>query len=105
VAANLDPVGARPAAGVLGDLYTAPAAGSIISSIAVTNIGLATTFRVRVAPLGAADAATHAVFHDAPLAANATLVLTCGMTLVGTDKLRVQSATGDVVFHAWGQEL
>lgn len=102
---NLNPVGLQPAAATNGDLYTAATGGAVISSIAVTNIGAATTFRIRIAPGGAADAAVHSVFHDASLAANATLILTCGITLLATDKLRVQSLSGTVVFHCWGQEL
>lgn len=96
----------RPAAATVSDLYTVPASTrTLISSVMICNdAGTSTTVRLMLAPLGAADAAVHRVVADAPISANTTVGFTLGVTLKATDKLRCQSASGSVNFHAVGVE-
>lgn len=96
----------RPAAGTLVTAYAAPSGGSaLVSTLLACNTGdLATTIRIRLAPAGAADVDTHALFQDVPLGAGDTMTATLGLTLGATDALRLQSASGTVSFTISGQE-
>lgn len=96
----------RPAAATTSDLYTVPASTrTLISSVIVANDdSAATTIRIMLAPLGAADATVHRVVADAPINANTTVGFTLGVTLKATDKVRVRSASGNVNFHMVGVE-
>ena len=95
-----------PTAATLVDLYTVPAARQAsTSSINVCNQGAATTFRVMVAPAGAADAPVHRQFFDVPIDANETINAVIGWTLDATDKVRCQSASGSVSFGLYGVEI
>ncbi len=96
----------KPAGATLADLYTVPAAtSSTVSTINVCNQGTATTFRISVAPAGVADALTQYLVYDAPILSNDSLPFTIGITLATTDKIRVQSASGNVSFSAFGVEI
>jgi glucose-6-phosphate dehydrogenase assembly protein OpcA len=97
----------NPSATTLTDLYTVPAATqAIVASIAVCNEGsTATTFRISLAVAGAADNAKQYIYYDVPIPANSTLVLTAGITLQTTDKIRVYAGNTSLAFNAWGQQL
>lgn len=96
-----------PAATTLTDLYTVPAGKSTtISSITICNRDtVAGTFRITVAPAGAADAVAHAIFFDQALDAKSTYVATLGVTLAATDKIRVYGSTANFSFSAFGVEV
>ena len=98
---------ANPLAATLTALYTVPASTSVVtSSISVCNTAATSaTFRVRIAPAGAADALVHALYQDVTIAGNDTFVATIGATLAATDVIRVQGSTANLVFHAYGLEL
>ncbi len=87
-------------------LYTVPGATEgIVSSITVCNTDtVAHTFRIRVAPAGAADATEHALYHDVTVPGNDTFIATVGLTLAATDVIRVESDSLLVTFHAYGTE-
>ncbi len=90
----------------LETLYTVPGATEgIATSITVCNTsGSAQTFRVRVAPGGAADDPEHALYHDVPIPANDTFIATIGLTLAATDVVRVRASSTAVTFHLYGTE-
>lgn len=90
------------------DLYTVPASTSTVSSsIVVCNYtGSASTFRITVAPAGAADAAAHRQYWDIPIPANDTFVATIGITLATTDVVRVTAGTASALaFTLYGTEV
>lgn len=91
----------------LTDLYTVPASTStIVASISVCNRGgTATTFRISIAPAGAADATSQYIVYDLAIAANDTYVLTAGICLATTDKVRGYAGNGNITMRLWGQEL
>lgn len=96
-----------PAANTLTTLYTVPGATSaVVSSIAVCNQGAGlTTFRISVAPAGAADTASQYLYHDVSITNGDTFIATIGITLAATDVVRVQCANGNCSFIAWGVQV
>lgn len=96
-----------PAAGALTNLYTVPSLTStVVSSLIICNEGsTATTFRVSIAPAGAADALSQYIYYDVPLAANDTFIFTGGISLATTGVVRVRSASGLVAFSLFGVEV
>jgi hypothetical protein len=96
-----------PAVTTLTDLYTVPTGFSAtISSITVCNrSATATTFRLSVAPLGAADATTQYLYFDQAIDGNSTYIATIGITLAVTDKIRVYAGTANLTFNAFGVEV
>jgi len=96
----------QPGAASLTDSYTVPGATTTtISTITACNTNAAsTTFQVTVAPAGAVDANVHALYEDITIAGNDTFAATLGITLGATDVIRVESASGNVVFHIYGHE-
>jgi glucose-6-phosphate dehydrogenase assembly protein OpcA len=90
------------------NLYTVPASTqAVVSTIAVTNdTAVAATFRIYVRVAGATASATNALYFDAPLAANSTLLATAGITLGAGDILTVQTGTANALgFQAFGSEV
>lgn len=66
----------------------------------------AATFRIYVRVAGATASATNALYFDAPLAANSTLMITAGLTLGATDVITVQTNTANALgFQAFGSEV
>lgn len=96
-----------PAATTSTDLYTVPAATStVVSTITICNqAGTAGTYRLSVAPAGAALATSQYLAFDVAIAANTTQTLTLGISLATTDKIRVYSSSGSMSFAAYGVEL
>jgi hypothetical protein len=81
----------------LQDAYTVPAAKTaIVSTIIICNrTGGALTFRVAVAPTGAADALSQYIYYGQTLAANTSFASTIGIALGSGDVVRVwASGTG-----------
>ena len=95
-----------PAATTLTDLYTVSAATECIgSSIVVCNRSSLTSFRVSVAPAGAADDPKHYLFYDTTIAANDTKPFTLGITLAASDVVRVYNTLATVSFTLFGTEI
>ena len=90
------------------DLYTVPSStSSVVSSLVVANVtGSAATCRVFVRIAGATAAASNAVAYDLSIAANTHVALTEGWTLATTDKVTVQTGTGNALtFTLFGSEI
>lgn len=96
-----------PSATTLTDLYTVPSSTeTVVSTINATNrSGTASAIRISVAPAGAADSNEQYVVYDYSLAGNDTYVLTAGLALATTDKIRVYTANATVSFGAYGVEI
>jgi len=96
-----------PAATTLTDLYTVPALTQVVaSSIVVCNRGVTnTTFRIALAPLGAADAPSQYLYYDVPLSKNNTFIATIGITLTATDKVRVYAGNANLTFTLLGTKI
>lgn len=96
-----------PNAATLTALYTTPmCAKTTVDTLTICNrAAVATTFRISVAPKGAADAVAHYLYYDTAIAANATLNLTeLNIRLTETDELRVSAAAATLSFSAFGTE-
>ena len=94
-----------PAATTDTTLYTVPAATSaIVSTLAVANRGVSTTFRVAVRPAGAAIANEHYIAYDALINAGEAVYLTLGITLATTDVVTVYAGTANLSFSLFGSE-
>lgn len=90
------------------NLYTVPSATqTIVSTISVTNDTTSSaTFRIYVRVAGAAAGAVNALYFDAPLAANTTMLATAGVTLSAGDIITVQTGTANALtFQAFGSEI
>lgn len=97
-----------PSATTETDLYTVPASKSaIVSSLTVANRSstAAATFRISTSAAGAATATKDYLAYDITIAPNGIIVLTLGVTLATTDKVRVYSSTADLSFNAYGTEI
>lgn len=96
-----------PLATTLTDIYTVPAATqAIVSTITVCNqSGTATSFRISVAPAGAADATSQYIYYDVAIAGNDTFAATLGVSLATTDKIRVYATLATLSFTVTGVEI
>ena len=97
-----------PNAATLTALYTTPAcARATIDTLTICNrAAVATTFRISVAPKGAADAVAHYLYYDTAIAGNTTVNLTqLDVRLTETDELRVYAAAATLSFSAFGTEM
>lgn len=97
----------KPSATTLTDIYTVPAATSaIVSTITVCNqSATATSFRISVAPAGAADASSQYLYYDVAIAGNDTFACTFGISLATTDKIRVYNTLATLSFTVTGVEI
>jgi hypothetical protein len=97
----------KPSATTLTDLYTVPAATSTtVSTITVCNqSSTATSFRISIAPAGAADATSQYIYYDVAIAGNDTFACTVGFTLATTDKIRVYNTLATLSFSVFGVEI
>ena len=98
---------AAPAATTETDLYTVPAATTVVvSSLTVCNrSGTQSTFRVSVSVTGAATANADYLYYDVTIAGNDTFAATLGVTLGATDKVRVYGGANTLSFHCYGTEV
>lgn len=96
-----------PSAATLTDLYVVPSATSVVvSTITVCNrSATATSFRISVAPAGAADSDEHYLHYDVPIVGNDTFAATFGVTLETTDKIRCYATLATLSFSAFGTEV
>ena len=96
-----------PNAATLTALYTTPGCCcATIDTLTICNrSAVATTFRISVAPRGAADTVAHYLYYDAAIAGNATVNLTqLDLRLTETDELRVYATAATLSFSAFGTE-
>jgi hypothetical protein len=99
---------AAPAATTATDLYTVPASTStIISSLTISNRSTtaAATFRLSTSAAGAATADKDYIAYDITIAPSGIVILTVGLTLATTDKVRVYASTANLSFNAYGTEI
>lgn len=96
----------KPSATTLTTLYTVPAATSTVATtISVCNqSATATSFRVSVAPAGAADTASQYLYYDVPINGNDTFMATIGISLATTDVVRVYNTLATLSFSLFGAE-
>ena len=96
----------NPSAASLTDLYTVPASTSVVmSSLMVSNRGTATSFRISIAPAGAADDDKQYIYYDTAIEGNVTIPVTIGLTLETTDVVRVYATLATLSFTAFGVEI
>lgn len=97
----------KPSATTLTALYTVPAATSaVVSTISVCNQSATpTSFRISVAPAGAADTASQYLYYDVVIPANDTFIATIGITLATTDVVRVYNTLATCSFSLFGSEI
>ena len=96
----------NPSATTATTLYTVPAATStIVSTIAVANLGTSGTYRIAIRPAGAALANQHYIAYDGALSANDTVTYTLGITLATTDVITVYASSASFAFSAFGSEI
>ena len=96
-----------PSATTETDLYTVPAATqTIISTIVVANRSSSdATFRISIAPDGAATANSQFIAYDLSCGGNGINAFTFGLTLDATDKIRVYASSANLTFSAFGSEI
>lgn len=97
-----------PSATTETDLYTCPSAtNAIISSLTVANRSstAAATFRISVSVTGGATANKDFIAYDITIAPSGIVVLTSGLTLAATDKIRVYASTANLSINAYGTEI
>lgn len=96
----------KPNATTNTTLYTVPSATSaVVSTLAVTNLGVSTTFRIAVRPSGATIADQHYIVYDSTLNAGSSVYLTLGISLATTDVVTVYAGTANVAFNLFGSEV
>ena len=101
-------IGQQVATTSLADMYTVPAATSVVvSTITVCNFsGSDTTFSIKTAPAGATDDDEHWDYCEVPIPAKETFNFTGGMTLGATDVVRIQAGDNDAVaIHIYGSVI
>lgn len=96
----------KPSAATLTDIYTVPASTTAtVSSITVCNqSATATSFRVSVAPAGAADAASQYLYYDVNIPGNDTFIATIGVTAQANSVIRVYNTLATLSFGVYGVE-
>lgn len=78
----------------------------VVSSIVIANRdSSAATFRISCAPAGAALANSQYIAYDVTVGGADSTVLTMGVTLGATDKIRVYASTANLTFTAFGSEI
>lgn len=97
----------NPSAATLTDIYTVPGSTSaVIATIFVANrSSVATSFRIAVAPAGAADDLKHYIYYDIEIAGNDSFATTTGINLETTDKVRVYATLATLSFTVTGLEI
>lgn len=97
----------NPAAATLTDLYTVPAATSaVVSTLVVANRSATeTSFRISVAPAGAANDNKQYLYYDVVILGNDTFAATLGITLATTDVVRVYATLATLSFQVFGSEI
>jgi hypothetical protein len=92
------------ASATLEVLYVGPVSGAEIASLVLCNrSGAGVTYRVSLAPLGAADTPAQYLAYGTALAANESLVWPLAVVLAEDDELRVWASAADVSVAVLGE--
>jgi len=96
----------KPSAATLTDSYTVPGATTaVVSSLTVCNqSATATSFRISIAPAGAADATSQYLYYDVTIPGNDTFIATIGVTLQAASVIRVYNTLASCSFGVYGIE-
>lgn len=97
----------NPAATTETVLYTVPILiSTICSSISICNTDVAkTTFRVAISKSGSSTTTKDYLYYDVTLAGNDTFIATIGITLAGTDVIKVYAGNNKLSFQLFGTEI
>lgn len=98
MASLFTPSGSAIPATTLTKIYDCPANKTGLVTIVVCNRGGATTYRLSIAPLGAADATSQYIVYDAALAANETKIWD-ELSIQSTDSIRAYAASANVTVN------
>ena len=93
-----------PSATTLTTLYMTPGCCcATVETLTICNrSAVATSFRISVAPKGAADSVAQYIYYDTAIGGNTTLNLTVlNWNLTATDELRVYAAAPTLTFNAF----
>lgn len=94
----------NPSATTLTDIGTVPSATEWVAHVIVANrAAAATSFRISLAPNGAADDNSQYIAYDVPIAANDVYV-SPKFGLDATDKVRVYATLATLTFTLTGVE-
>jgi hypothetical protein len=78
----------------------------VVSSIVVANRDTAAaTYRISAASAGASIANAQYLAYDVTVGGSDSTVLTLGITLSATDKIRVYASNANLTFTAFGSEI
>jgi hypothetical protein len=78
----------------------------VVSSIVVANRdSAAATYRISAASAGAAIGNAQYLAYDVTVGGSDSTVLTLGITLSATDKIRVYASNANLTFTAFGSEI
>lgn len=96
-----------PSATTETDLYTVPASTqTIVSTLVVANRSSSdATFRVSIAPAGAATANSQYLCYDLSCGGNGINAFTFGLTMGATDKMRIYASSANLTFSLFGSEI
>ena len=87
-------------------VYTVPAATqAVISTLAIANLGVSTTYRIAVRPAGMTLEAKNYIAYDVAINANDSVMLTLGITLAATDLISIYAGAANVSFSLFGSEI
>ena len=96
----------NPSAASDTTLYTVPGSTStVVSTIAVANLGTSGTYRIAIRPAGASIANEHYIAYEGALNANDSITWTLGVTLAATDVITVRASNTSFAFNAFGSEI
>jgi hypothetical protein len=92
------------AATTLEDVYAVPSAKFVVGQVLVCNRAASSkTFRLSIAPLAAADDASHYIAYDTTVEANKTLTFR-GIVLPAESELRAYASSADLTVTLNGME-
>jgi hypothetical protein len=99
------PLQSAPAAGTLTTIFTVPTGYQVnIPSAQVCNLRAAAgSFRISVAPHGAADDLSQYLYYDVPMIANDSFKFDVGCALAPGDQIRVFTSSGGVSFTFYNE--
>lgn len=97
---------AKPAAITETVLYTVPASTqTVLSQVLASNVGTSNaTIDISIVAGGGVTAVEDTIVSSRTLVPDEIFQIT-GITLEATDVVKVESSDGEVVFHAYGEEL
>jgi hypothetical protein len=96
-----------PAATTETTLYTVPALTmTVVSTLVVANRSASdATFRITIAPNGAATANSQYIAYDLSCGGNGLNAFTFGLTMDAADVVRVYASSADLSFSIFGSEI